>query len=380
MKRLSGFILLVGISSMLHADIHTDLIQLDTEVQGHQSTLANFSFLGNNSCSDLAAFNRGLKNTIGLIESITGNLSTVTLTTADTDALNSLSNTLKAMAGESFRIGFELNSVNDVADLFEYRAGISAMLQLSTDIGTMADRILEMADRILIMADNIGAMADRIIETQRIQNANIALTQSTMLRTQENMVLLSDSLSSILYNLTLAQIKTDSDLLKFEMENTTLDNENMAVKLAYFQTRTTLILGQMNLLLSGVVASSGGASHYINSDTLTLLGDLSQIHAALGSAIQTFSQGIEQLAPLTSTPVLSDATKAMLQLAADIQSMSDRIMVMTDKITIMADNIGLMSNRIVQTQNLQMTNVTLTQSSILTSQNIMITMISNFGL
>jgi len=63
---------------------------------------------------------------------------------------------------------------------------VEAMLQLSKDIGTMADRIGDMADRILVMADNIDTMADKIVETQRVQNENVALTQSNILAAQAN--------------------------------------------------------------------------------------------------------------------------------------------------------------------------------------------------
>jgi len=67
---------------------------------------------------------------------------------------------------------------------------VKAMLQLSKDIGTMADRILEMADKILDMADKIGDMSDRILETQRIQNVNVALTQANILKAQQNFLLI----------------------------------------------------------------------------------------------------------------------------------------------------------------------------------------------
>ena len=70
-------------------------------------------------------------------------------------------------------------------------SSLTAMLQLSADIGVMADRILEMADAILVMADNIGIMADRILATQVIQNTNIALVVDAMLQTQQNMILLA---------------------------------------------------------------------------------------------------------------------------------------------------------------------------------------------
>ncbi len=60
---------------------------------------------------------------------------------------------------------------------------IHAMLRLSDDIGVMADRILFTEEQIGIMADRIGEMADRILETQRIQNENIARVHDTSNRT-----------------------------------------------------------------------------------------------------------------------------------------------------------------------------------------------------
>lgn len=71
------------------------------------------------------------------------------------------------------------------------QSSLTSMLQLSSDIGVMADRILEMADAILVMADNIGLMADRILATQVIQNVNIALVVDATLQTQQNMILLA---------------------------------------------------------------------------------------------------------------------------------------------------------------------------------------------
>ena len=64
---------------------------------------------------------------------------------------------------------------------------INAMLRLSDDIGTMADRIGEMADRIVATELQIGVMADRILETQSLQNVNVAMTQANLLKAQENL-------------------------------------------------------------------------------------------------------------------------------------------------------------------------------------------------
>jgi hypothetical protein len=296
------------------------------------------------------------------------------------DTLDDLSSLSQNMSVESVRLSMELNTITNTAELFEYSAGLSAILQLSQDIGAMGDRILEMADRILIMSDNIGLMADRIITTQMIQNQNIALTQSSILLTQQNMVLLSDSLSTIAYNVTLGQIINNTDLLSDEMNLTTLNSTNMQSELASIESQTVTLLGNMTTLLDLMVTNSAKMSHYINADTLIMLGDLSVIHRALSASLENYANTIEQLAPLTDTVILSDATATMLQLTKDIGVMSDRIMQMTSKIYIMADNIGLMSDNIVTTQNIQMTNVALTKSSLLTSQSTMITVIKNFGL
>jgi hypothetical protein len=75
-------------------------------------------------------------------------------------------------------------------------AYIEAMLRLSDDIGKMADRIGEMADRIVATEIQIGIMADRILETQRIQNENVALTQANILKAQKNFLRLIESLTA----------------------------------------------------------------------------------------------------------------------------------------------------------------------------------------
>jgi len=67
-------------------------------------------------------------------------------------------------------------------------ASLQSMLQLSADIGVMANRILEMADLILVMADNIGLQADQILLTQSAMNVNVASTQAAILGAQEMVI------------------------------------------------------------------------------------------------------------------------------------------------------------------------------------------------
>ena len=57
---------------------------------------------------------------------------------------------------------------------------MNSMLSLSSDLGIMADRILEMADLILAMADNIGLTADQIIAMQTLQSTDYAATLASV--------------------------------------------------------------------------------------------------------------------------------------------------------------------------------------------------------
>jgi len=361
------------------AGLSTDLQNLVVQGTALRASLSTISVSQGNTCTQLGGFNASLESYLASVQVVYGQLAApITLTAADLTALDTLSGLAKGMATDSVRLSLELRNIEALADLFEYRAALSAMLRLSDDIGIMANRILEMADRILVMADNIGAMADRIVLTQQLQNANVALTQASMLTTQLNMIAMSESMSTIAYNLSLGLVVNESNALMGEMGRTTLTSQTMAVDLSRLEAQSALLLNSTVSLYSWMSQNSQVASHYINGDTLTLLGDLSSLQMALAFSLETYANTINQLAPLTQTPVLSDATASMLRLTADIGEMSGRIMEMVDKIIVMADNIGLMADRIVATQNLQQSNIELTQNSVNIAQNVTITFIKNY--
>lgn len=364
-----------------NANLTTDLDTLVADLDLISADLNAITIQNGTACTDLGTLNTSIEDYIVSLETVTAQLAApLSLTTEDLISLDALSKTVQGMASGSTTLSWDLLSIENTYDLVEYRAALSAMLRLSDDIGTMADRILEMADRILVMADNIGLMADRILITQQLQSSNVALTQAAILVTQQNMVALSDSLSSIGYNLSLGLLNEETQLLATNMANTVLTETNMASELTALELNTTAVLNQTVSLYTLAMQNSQSASHYINGDTLTLLGDLSNIHKALAVSLETYANAVNALAPVTDNIILSDATAAMLRLAQDIGIMADRIMEMSDKIIVMADNIGVMSGRIVDTQNIQQTNIELTQSSVLTAQNVTITVIKNMGL
>ena len=64
---------------------------------------------------------------------------------------------------------------------------VQAMLRLSLDIGTMANRIGEMANRIVYTEELIGVMADRIVTVSNALLSNNQATHTNVLAAQKNL-------------------------------------------------------------------------------------------------------------------------------------------------------------------------------------------------
>jgi len=377
---LTSWLLVASLSAQA-SSLSVQLTDLVNQADTLDMQLASTSITSDNSCSELAMADNSIQDLTSNIEAVITSLTgPVSLTTDDLNSLDNLSNLSRTMASSITGMSQDINSISNVAELFEYQASLAAMLQLADDIGTMADRILEMANKILVMADNIGLMADRILLTMVLQNGNIALTQSSMLATQQNMIALSDSFSTLGYNLLLSSVLNDSNALSSSMGGLLLNENNMAIELTALETSVASVNSTIDSIYVQIMLNSEKLSHSINGDTLTLLGDLSNIHRALALALETYSSSINTLAPITSTPVLSDATASMLSLTSDIGEMSNRIMEMVDNIIIMADNIGDMAGRIVETQNIQQSNVSLTQNSLTTATTVTVNVIADYNL
>ena len=359
----------------------TDLQDLVAQGNNVNIQLSATSLNIDNSCTELGSAIASVEAFITAVEAVSGNLSApLSLDVDSITALDDLSIVSTNIASVLPVLSADISAISTNSDLADIQAALDTMLKLSDDIGVMADRILEMADKILLMADNIGLMADRILLTQQIQSSNLALTQAFMLSTQENMITLSVTVDTSDYNNTLNNLTSTGNVLSLDMNNTQLTESNMNTVLADFENRINDYRNNIMLMFNIVNSDSSIASHYINSDTLTMLGDLSVINAALANSLNQFSQSVEVLAPDTDIAVLNDSVYSMLRLASDIGLMAGRIVEMGDDISIMADNIGVMAVRIVDTQTLQQSNLNLTQSNLSTARITTITVISVFGL
>lgn len=362
------------------ADLGGDLTGLVSRLGAIDTALAGASFSDPTSCLDLGTINTSVRDYLAASRAVEARLAApLRPKAADYLALDELGRLARQAAAESARLSVELRTASGALDGVEVRAGLSAMLQLSTDIGVMANRILEMADRILAMSDNIGVMANRILATQELQSANMAATQAALLTTQVNAVALSDSVSSIAYDTTLGLLGVDAGALAQQMGGTTLTTGNLGASLTAIELQTAALLTRVAAISALVEANSARASHLVSGDTLTALGDLSAIQRTMALSIEGFARAVEALAPFTDDVVLGDATRAVLKLASDVGAMSKRVVEMSDRIIVMADDIGLMADRIVETEAMQRSNLELTGASLLTAQTITLTVLRNLG-
>lgn len=384
--RLNAMLFALGLMVVSHSafsasQLATDLAALVTQGQAINTDIAGINLTIATGCTDLGNVSQSLSDFIAATESVKAGITSPFSVDAESlTSLNELSLLNVSIANNIKNLSFNLSTLSTSADLIDYSAMLSAMLRLSTDIGTMADRIGEMADRILVMADNIGLMADRILVTQQLQSTNLAAVQNAMLVTQQNAVILSGTISTLVYNPALGNLVVQSTALSTSMNLTVLSSLTMSLELARVQSEAALYLAQVNALYSLVMANSAVASQYTNADTLTMAGDLSNINRALAVTLDKFATTVKKLAPITSKTIFGSATDSMLVLSQDIGAMSSRILEMVDRIIIMADNVGEMSDRIVATEILQQSNMALTQASLTTATNTTVNVIKSYGL
>ena len=189
-------VLLLPLMLLGRVEAATDTTTLTTDI--NELIVQGNDLLVQMSKISLSAFT--MANTLGTLETSVSNYtnnviavyntldgsSSMSLTSELLISMQTLSSTSLALSQQLVVLSNTIITLAPLTMLTTLDSSLAAMLRLSTDIGTMADRIGEMADRILVMADNIGIMADRILATQIIQSENLALTMDAILQTQKN--------------------------------------------------------------------------------------------------------------------------------------------------------------------------------------------------
>ena len=198
---LAFIILQTGISlPAAHAlnptNFTNDLNQLVISGNTLLATMEKVTLFPSNMASQLANLENSVQVYLDSVGSVYRNVAgsvdntTMSLTDDMLVPLQTLAAISASLAQSSAALMNQMVPLAPATSLTTLSASLDSMLRLSSDIGVMADRILEMADMILIMADNIGIMADRILATQVIQGDNIKVVVDASLETQKNILML----------------------------------------------------------------------------------------------------------------------------------------------------------------------------------------------
>ncbi|WP_345969282.1 hypothetical protein WCX72_07905 [Sulfurimonas sp. HSL1-6] len=365
----------------LNAALLTDLQTADANVAAFKSQLEAINLGSDSVCAPLLQANTAARDLVNEISRIDASLAAPLQVDADVlTALDQYTVTVLSLSSEALNLSTDLQMLSSSMNAATLGDGITAMLQLSDDIGTMADRIGEMADKILIMSDNIGLMADRILETQQLQNDNVALTQSTLLQTQKNMLALVSVMQSNSFNSQLEGLKSSGDFLAQRMDAVSLTPWTMSMELEAVSWDVRQYLGEVESVYSDITANSVHNRFYVSADTLVDLGNLAVMLRSLSTAVDGYVVAIGGMESMTSDPTLYTSLKSMLQLSADIGVMANRILEEADLILAMADNIGLQADQILSTQQSMNMNIAAVQASILAAQQMAITLFAQRGL
>ena len=374
---LKFFAALALSASLLQADLKTDLANINTSMVELNSSISNAELNSTTLCTSLISLNQQAKEIVNAIVLVNDSFSTpITLDDETLLLTEDLFVSVASLSNQSSLLSDKITLIQPDTNGFILSDAITAMLQLSSNIGEMADRIGEMADNILIMSDNIGLMADRILETQVIQSENLTVTQNTVLQTQTNTLALVSVIETASYDLSLDTLITEGNILLAKMSLVALNPWNMANALEDVQTDVNTYFSQVEQFKTLLNTDMEQNTVYINSGTLNKLVDISIIMNSIGIVMDSYGIAIQAAQFMTGKTTLLDAMNSMLVLSSDIGKMSNNILEMADQILLMADNIGLAADQILLTQELQSINIAATQTSVLSAQQLALSIIA----
>ena len=383
LQRMATLIIAVAtitlFSAPARADVATDLQALNTQATALQSYLEGVQLNADSTplCGPLVQADNMARDMVNSITAVDESLAAPLQLDADVlGGIEGLSNTTLSLANEALRLSVDLQSLSTAVDMITLKDALAAMLQLSTDIGSMADRIGEMADNILVMSDNIGLMADRILLTQELQNQNVELTINSILQTQTNSLALVSVVEDSSYELDFARLISEGELLAARMSAVAFSPWTLDDQLAAVRDDVKVFLAELQSVQDALVNDSTMNTLDISHDALIQLGNLSLMLTSLAGAVDGYVIAIEGLQAFTSSATLADAMHSMLMMSADIGILSNTILQMADNILVMSDNIGMQADQIVLTQQTMNLNVATTQTAILGAQQMAIGMIA----
>jgi hypothetical protein len=380
-KRTAALLLLFAGQALSAATPNASLENLAAELEALELQLSAVQISPDAVCAPLMQANEAVRSAADAVTAVDENLTAPLQADAATfDTLDALVGTGLALSNEALRLSLDVQQLDGAASPLTIKDGITSMLQLSSDIGTMADRIGEMADRILVMSDNIDLMADRILETQELQSQNLVATTQTLLQTQENMLILVSVIETQSREWQYDALLSDGMDLYYRMQSVMFSPWSMSFQLRDVAGDVRDFREQVSAVSGDLNSDALAGTLYVDTDSMMQLYELSTMLTFVATAVDGYVIAIEGLQSMTSTPTLRDSMQSMLQLSGDIGLMADRIGDMADTILVMSDNIGMAADDIVAMQRFQSANLMAVQESVLGVQQMVIAITVEEGL
>ncbi len=369
-------VLALALPERARAGVVEDVQLLVHQAGGLQDQLSGLQLTADAICAPLVSADQAARTMVESLDGVNASLAApISINDDLLIALEDLAFTNALIGDQSLRLSAELCILAPSLDALSIKDGLTAMLQLADDIGAMADRIGEMADKILVMADNIGLMADRILLTQEIQSQNLALTQTSILQTQTNMLSLVSAVETATYDLDLNTLLAQGQLLAAKLAATVLNPLTIKYQLADAAADVRDFLVQVQTMSDSLKVISTGNTLVVDSSTLTSMVNLSIMATSLSSVLEGYTLAVESMQSVISSRNLAPSLASMLAMSADIGVLANSILEMADLILVMADNIGLAADQIILTQQMQSGYLAISQASMLATQDMAIALI-----
>ena len=146
--------LLFVITAILAKDVEASTLTSDLQALVAQGSdintqMSTITLNTDNSCTELGSAVASVAAFTAAIDAVSGNLTApLSVDTDSLTALDDLSTVSTTIASVLAVLSGDISAMSLNSELADIQSALDAMLELSDDIGTMADRILEMGDKI----------------------------------------------------------------------------------------------------------------------------------------------------------------------------------------------------------------------------------------
>ena len=334
-----------------------DLRNVLIDAEAANTQLVNIALHENKMCKELLKAHEIVHNLHSTVENM--DLALGSSVFVDKDAIkvfDSLSSVFVNLATRSSDLSLNSVAVKCIEDMPAYNEGMSTMLGLANDIGSMADHILKMSDKILLKSGLTNEMAKPMLLSQEIQNDNLKLTQALILVAQRNSLASVTAFTNSSYNAGLDLQIFTGQVLSLDAATTFLTRFNMEREWGHIETGVDGLVSRVNDRYKKIREINQRKTLPIDKDSYIAMADLSVVIKSFSVAIEKMAVTTERLSFATEDKNLRESINSMMRITTQIVDIAEMVQEMADIILARGNDTGLSSEQLVAAQQLQSIN------------------------